>query len=244
MILVDSSGHREVRRSRLFSRLEFNGSVKFLLIFDQPEEIRGVALLATRTNDGHVHRGVYLPAFGKEFKQPRGSGLDGQFLGTDFTIADLTPEPMKEFRYVRQLDQHIEGQAYFVVESYPLTEQHQLQHGLGLRKHLLRQDNYAIVQSDIYDANLRFYKRISYHDMKRVDGNSWRANTIIAHDRRDTHRTVLKIDNRVYSQDYVPAEIFKEAYLLANRHISNPAFGSNVIKTSIAEKQLLEHLSD
>ena len=37
MVLIDSAGHRNVRRLRRYTRLEDNGEVKFLLVFDDPE---------------------------------------------------------------------------------------------------------------------------------------------------------------------------------------------------------------
>jgi len=239
MILIDAKGHRKVRRSRFYTRIESGGNVKFLLIFDQPETIRGVALIANRGSNGQIQSGVYLPAFGQELKRPRGSGLDDQFFGTDFTVADLTPEPLEEFRYARQNDRRIEGQEYFVVDAFPRVLPGRPVREFGLRQHLIRQDNFMIVQTNVYDANLRFYKSISYTDLKQVDGDSWRANTIIAHNFRANHRTVLKVDRRVYSQDYVPASLFEEASLLANRHVSNPASGAEISKVSDAERTLM-----
>ena len=54
------------------------------MVFDDPEEIRGVALLATRDKQGKTKQGVYLPAFGAEFKEPAANTRNGHFLGTDF----------------------------------------------------------------------------------------------------------------------------------------------------------------
>ncbi len=244
MILVDAAGNRRVRQSRLYTRMQAEGSVKFLLIFDQPEEIRGVALLAKRSAEGAIQSGIYLPAFGPVFKRPRGSGLDDQFLGTDFSITDLTPEPIADYRYVRRPDRQIEGQLFFVVDAYPKSVSSQPESSFGLRKHLLRKDNFMIVQTDIYDANLHLYKRIGYYDLHRVDGESWRANIIIADDHRENHRTILKIDRRIYSQDYVPEKLFEESYLLANRHIRHPASGNIRSRISIFERKLMERNRD
>ena len=244
MILIDAAGNHRVRRSRLYTRLESNGGVKFLLIFDQPAEIRGVALLAKRDNEGKIQRSVYLPAFGPELKKPRGSGLEEQFLGTDFTIADLTPESLDDHRYVRLDDKRIDGKLFFVIEAHPRSKPNRHGRSSGLRRHLIRQDNFMIVRTDIYDAALRFYKRVSYHDLKQVDGDSWRANTIIAYDSREAHRTVLKVNRRVYSQDYVPEAIFEESYLLANRHINHAALGAPLTKASAAEQKLLSRSGD
>ena len=52
MVLIDETGHRRVRKARRYMRVEKDLSVKFLLVFLDPEEIRGVALLARRTSVG------------------------------------------------------------------------------------------------------------------------------------------------------------------------------------------------
>ncbi len=243
MIMVDPTGNREVRRCRRFSRIEKDRTFKFLLVFDDPEEIRGTALLAVRDPSGETRHGVYLPAFGPEFKHPQGSGLGGHFLGTDFSIEDLAPEPPEEFRYVRQRDRLVDETEYFVVDAYPKAAVTRAGE-LGLRKHVIRKDSFMIVQTDVYDATLRIYKRITHHDLKRVDADSCRANMVVANDKRDSHSTLLKIDRRVYSRDYVPAEIFDESYLLANRHVVSAAVGVDPVAESTAERQLVRRADD
>ncbi|NKC15152.1 MAG: outer membrane lipoprotein-sorting protein [Gammaproteobacteria bacterium] len=239
MVLIDPLGHREMRRLRRYTRIEADRTVKFLLVFDAPQEIRGVALLARRRPDGGVHHGVYLPAFGPELKRPQDADIGAHFLGTDFSIEDLTPQSLEDFNYARQRDRVSEGIEYFVVDAYPKNERPGSS-ASGLRRHVVRKDNLMIVQTDVYDTTLRFFKRITRHDLKRVDEQSWRANMIIAHDRRESHRTLLKIDRRIYSRDYVPAELFEPAYLLANKHVQNPALGDAGTGASDAEQELLE----
>jgi hypothetical protein len=218
MVLSDGSGAREVRKCRRFSRIEDDGSFKFLLVFDDPQEIRGVALLAVRNPDGTIERGVYLPAFGGTLKRPAGKDA-GHFLGTDFAVDDLTPDALEEYRYVRAEDRMMEDTALFVIDAYPVSAEVERATGYGLRRHLLRKDNFVIIQTDFFDRRLRFRKRITHHDIRRVNGTSWRANMIVVNDERERHRTLLKVDRRVYSRDYVPAEIFEPAFLLANGHM-------------------------
>ncbi len=219
MVLTDASGNRTVRRCRRFSRAETDGTFRFLLVFDDPEEIRGVALLAVRAPDGQVERGVYLPAFGAEFKRPAGDGRSSNFLGTDFTVEDLTPEDTSRNRYVRTPDRTIDDVAYFVIEAYPADAEVERERGYGLRRHMVRKDNFVIARTDYFDRALRLTKRRTLHDLRRVAGDSWRANMIVVDDERDRHRTLLKVDRRVYSRDYVPETIFDPAFLLADGHL-------------------------
>lgn len=228
MVLTDEAGNREVRQCRRFSRVEPDATVKFLLVFDAPEEIRGVALLAVREPDGNTRGGVYLPAFGTALKRPAGDGLGDHFLGTDFTVEDLTTEVRDDYRYERGMDRVLDDVPYFVVEAYPRNEGVRRATARGFRRHLIRKDNFVIVQTDFFDRRARLVKRITRHDLKRVHAQSWRANMLVVNDLREHHRTLLKIDRRVYSRDYVPDEMFEPGYLLANRHVEGAAMGEEV----------------
>lgn len=219
MVLMDAQGNRSVRLCRRFSRTEDDGSAKFLLVFDDPEEIRGVALLAIRDAHGETTRGVYLPAFGAEIKEPAQGTRSEHFLGTDFSVEDLTTESLDEHRYVRTPDRIREDVEFFVIDAYPANAQIERSSGYGLRRHHIRKDNFMIVQTDFFDRHLRFMKQLSHHDLHPVSGDSWRANILVVRGAREQHRTLLKIDRRIYSSDYVPGEIFEPAFLLANRHV-------------------------
>jgi hypothetical protein len=219
MVLTDAQGNRSIRQCRRFSRTEEDGSAKFLLIFDHPEEIRGVALLALRDAQGDTERGVYLPAFGAEFKRPTTGTRSGHFLGTDFSVEDLIPETLDEHRYGRDRDRIRDDVEIFVIVAYPANAQVARSSGYGLRRHWIRKDNFMIVQTDFFDRHQRFIKRITHHDLKHVSAQSWRANMIVVSDQREMHQTLLKIDRRIYSRDYVPAEIFDRDFLLANGHL-------------------------
>ena len=47
----------------------------------------------------------------------------------------------------------------------------------------------------------------------------WRANMILMENQKETHKTLIKINRRIFSHDYVPAEMFTSTWLLENRHI-------------------------
>ncbi len=219
VIMTDSAGNRDVRKARRFSRVEKDETVKYLLVFDNPSEVRGVALLAIRHQTGPVESMIYLPAFGKELKSNIGKSRGSNFLGTDFALEDLAAEVLSDFRYVRVADQKINKIIHFVVEALPQDKEIERITGYGLRRHFIRQDNFFIIRTDFYDRSGRFFKSQTSHDLKRVDGDMWRANMILMENHRDRHNTLIKIDRRVFSHDYVPPEMFTCKWLLENRHI-------------------------
>jgi len=219
IIMIDRAGNRDARKVRRFSRVERDGTVKFLLVFDNPAEVRGVALLAIRQPTGQVESGIYLPAFGKELKSSAGRSRGGRFLGTDFSIEDMTAEVLSDFRYIRVADQKIDQTEHFVVEAFPQDAEIERTTGYGLRRHFIRKDNFFIVRTDYYDPRGRFLKRQTQHDLKRVSGDMWRASMTLMDNHKEQHKTLIKIDRRVFSHDYVPPQMFTTAWLLENKHI-------------------------
>jgi hypothetical protein len=219
LIIKDRTGDRDVRKMRHFFRLETDGTVKFLLVFDTPAEVRGVALLKVDPPSGRGECGVYLPAFGKGLISQAGKTWGAPVLDTDFTLGDLTAEVPTDFRYERVEDRRIDLSPCYVVEAVPQNEETKRATGYALRRYFIRQDNFLIVRTDYYDLRKRFFKRQTFHDPIRLQGDLWQANMTLMQDHRARHETLIKTDRRVVSGDYVRPEMFTSAWLMENRHI-------------------------
>ncbi len=221
MVLMDALGNRDVRKVRRFSRIDEGRDFKYLLVFDYPREVRGVALLARHRPESATESAFYLPAFGKSMKTSTIENRATHFLGTDFSVGDLTAEDPDQYIYARQGEQSIGDTRYHVLEARPRDMETERLTGYGRRLHFIRRDNLFIARTDYFDRRGRLIKRRTLRDLKRVDGDMWRANMVLMEDFRDDHRTLIKVGERIFSRDYVPAEIFNAEWLLANRHINN-----------------------
>ena len=217
MILIDQEGHKNTRKLRRYSRADKSGAVNFLLLFDSPLEVKGVALLAQREQDGQSKQSFYLPAFGKTFIEktpaPQGKSEDN-FLGTDYSIANLAGDTLDHHEHVRRDDTTINETDYFVVDVYDLNSPAEEK---PERRHYIRKDNLYISRTDHFDEIGRLQKRQTNHDLTKVHGDMWRANMMMMDDLQKEHRTIIKINRRVFSADYVPGEIFSESWIVANQ---------------------------
>lgn len=211
MVLIDSRGNRDTRRARRYSRVEADGKTRFLLIFDYPEEVRGLTLMATRDVQGVAQRFMYLPAFAEQLIESHSDSGDSHFLGTDFSVEDLSGEVLQDYRYVRRQDMNLDGLPYYVIDVYD-TELSKKSH-LKLRRHYVRKDIYYITMTDHYDRKGKVHRQLSHHDLKAVDGEMWRANMILVEDKVEKHKSLIRVERRVFSQDYVPAEMFSADWL-------------------------------
>ena len=217
MILIDRYGHKNTRKLRRYSRAYESGTVNFLLLFDSPLDVRGVALLAQREQDGRSRQSFYLPAFGDTFIEntpgPEGKSEDN-FLGTDYSISNLVGDTLDHHKHIRRDDTNINETDYFVVDVYDLNSQSE---DKPERRHYIKKDNLYISRTDHFDKIGRLQKRQTNHDLAKVHGDMWRANMMMMDNLQKEHRTIIKINKRVFSSDYVPREIFSESWIIANQ---------------------------
>lgn len=214
MIMMDRDGLRDTRKLHRYSRMEKDGGVHFMLVFTSPSEVKGVALLAYRKPTGMITKSVYLPAFGEHMIEGEMEGDESSFLGSDFSVENLTGEVLDNYFYVRRQDALIGGVNYFVVDVF--RSQEEARGKKTLRRHFIMRDNFFITETDHYDQHGRMYKRQTNHDLKHLEGDLWRANMILMENLKDQHKTLIKIDKRIYSRDYVPSEIFTAEWLFEN----------------------------
>lgn len=218
MVLIDREGNRETRKVKLYSRVESDMLQRILLLFDSPEDVKGVAVLAERNADGETRQAIYLPALhggtAGGLVENSGESGDANFLGTDFSVENLTGERLEDYEYRRRRDELINNKMYSVIDVFGLGEADQT----ALRRHYIAQENLYLTRTDYFDDLGRVRKRQSSHDMTQVLGDMWRANMLLMENLQNNHRTLIKIDRRVFSEDYVPSEVFTTEYLYANSH--------------------------
>ena len=214
MIMVDRDGLRDTRKLLRYSRMEQDGGVDFMLLFVSPLEVKGVALLAHRDPAGSIRKSVYLPAFGARLIEGEEEGSESSFLGSDFAVENLTGEVLENYFYVRRQDEIIGDVNYLVVDAY--LSKDDARDKKTLHRHFIRRDNYFITETDHYDRHARLYKKQTSHDLKHLEGDMWRANMMLMDNLRDQHKTLIKIDQRIYSRDYVPSEMFTAQWLFEN----------------------------
>lgn len=219
MVLVDRFGNRETRRLRRYTRIEDDGTVRFLLLFDGPPEVVGVALTATRDPAGTTRQRFYLPALGPTMIESTDVSAAGYLLGSDFTVENLAGEILADYHHVRRRDERIDGVRYYRVDVHPRDADPEA--SLPLRRHFIRQDILFITRTDHLDDTGAVQRRQTQHDLVPVGGGVWRPNLIRMDNLHDRHTSLLRVLHRVFSADHVPAAMFTDEWILSNRPATN-----------------------
>lgn len=203
LLSSDAAGRYTVRSARHYVRAR-DGRLDRLLVIDTPQEARGTALLVRRDAGGAVQRDVVLPALAAV---PSGGADEvapsGPLFGTDFALGDLDEENPAEFRYEAEGETDIDRVPHYVVRAVPRAAD-------GTERRLyLRKDNLFVSRIEHVDRQGRAARRQSFRDPRAHDG-AWRAAMVLMENLRDGHRTLIKVERRVHSADYVPAEVFEK----------------------------------
>lgn len=243
MIMIDQFGRKNTRKLRRYSRMDEAGNARFLLLFDSPVDVKGVALLANRDSAGVTEQSFYLPAFGNSFITSESNGTARQqenFLGTDYTIQDLVGEVLEDHDYQRRPDELIDETPYYVVDSFYRDETPEEQaEDIGQHapaRHYIRKDNLFIDRTDQFDMLGRLRKRQTQHDLVNVHGDMWRANMMMMENLKLGHRTVIKINERVFSADYVPEEVFTRSWIIQNQPFEPPKGATQDSDIEVADR--------
>jgi hypothetical protein len=229
MALIDDRGNVEDRTLRRYAREVEDSLYRYLIVFDAPAGVAGVALLTWQNRGASDDQWIHLPAYGRQMKRSADGGKRNYFMGTDFAFEDMTSEEREKFRYDRQPDTKAEIKDQtgatvaevdsYVVDAYPKDEALAADSGYQYRRLYISKERFFIRRIDFYDRRGRFLKSQHTWDMVHIDGDTWRANTILMNNTKERHQTLVKVQGRDLSESAVPDRMFEQRWVTSGRHL-------------------------
>ncbi|MFA7431075.1 MAG: outer membrane lipoprotein-sorting protein [Rhodospirillaceae bacterium] len=229
MTLIDDRGNTEQRTLRRFAREGENGLYRYLVVFDEPAGVQGVALLTWQNRGASDDQWMHLPAYGREMKRSADGGKRNYFMGTDFAFEDMTSEDRSKFSYERQPDEKteikdetgavLETVDAYVVDAYPKDADLAAETGYKFRRLYISKDQFYIRRIDFQDRRGRFLKTQYTWDMVHVDGDTWRANATVMDNDKQRHKTLIHVKSRDLSEASVPERMFEQRWVTSGRHL-------------------------
>ena len=211
IVLRDAAGRQRVRTARHFRRTEPDGSVQRLIAMHSPADVRGSALLLKSKNSEPVERLLHLPALGRTLSYDHATGSVERLFGTDLSLADLEGERPALHTYEREADRDLDRIPHHSIRARPAVvagaKAVPRATGYGQRRLFLRKDSLFLTRIDYFDRNGRLIRQQSFRDPRSDGEGAMRAAMILLTDLRERHSTLIKVDRRVHSPDYVPAQL-------------------------------------
>lgn len=221
MLLVDKSGHKELRTVKRYAKETGKDLHKYLIVFLSPGDIRGTALRTWENKDRENDQWLYMPAKKSEQRIAK-AGKKNYFMGTDFTYEDMEPEDLDNYNYKILRSEKIthDGKSYdcYIIEATPATEQKKAESGYSKRIMWIEKTNLTTLKTEFYDRRGNLQKTQTNHEFVNVGGTVWRPQkTIMVHHEKN-HQTITATKERKIN---VPVDnsVFTERFILSGKHL-------------------------
>lgn len=169
MILRNRQGEESKREIRS-KVLETKGDGdKSMIVFDQPRDVAGTALLTYTHKSGDDDRWLYLPAL-KRVKRIASSNKSGPFMGSEFAYEDLGSQEPEKYTYKWLRDEVLDGKDCFVSERYPKDKDS------GYTRMVVWTDKaeYRPLKIEFHDRKQSLLKTLTFADYRQYLGKYWR----------------------------------------------------------------------
>lgn len=186
MVLRSRDGS-ERRREMRIRGLELKGhGEKTLVVFEEPRDLAGTALLTFSRPEERDEQWLYLPAL-KRVKRLASSDQSGSFMGSEFAYEDVGSQEVANFTYRYLRDDTIAGAEAFVVERRPVDR------SSGYLRQVVWVDKaeYRPLRIDYYDRRDALLKTLEFDDYRQHAGAYWRAGRMIMANHQTGRTTLL-----------------------------------------------------
>ena len=170
MVLRNRNGDESSRRMRnLTLEVDGNGD-KTLVIFEEPNDVKGTAFLNYTHKDGPDDQWLYHPAL-RRVKRIATNNKSGPFMGSEFAYEDISSQEVEKYTYEFVRTEEVEGTPMYVIQRIPLDERS------GYTRQIVWYDQaeYRLQRVDYYDRKDELLKRLTYHEYARYLDQFWRA---------------------------------------------------------------------
>ncbi len=167
---------------------------KSLIVFDSPRDVRGVAVLSHAHKVGSDEQWLYLPAL-KRVKRVASKNRTGPFLGSEFSLEDLSFQEVEKYSYEYLGEEMLKGQETYLIKRIPLDPHS------GYTKQIvwISKSNYLILLIHHFDRKSFHVKTQTYSGYKKYLDKFWRPGEIHMINHQTNKTTTLFFEDMVFN---------------------------------------------
>ena len=214
MQIFDAKGNERVRKIAQISKLTDNGQTeKRLIRFLEPADVKGTGLLTFDYKEGDDDIWLYMPALRKT-RRIVSSDKAKNFMGSEFSYADMTPPSLDDFTFNLLDENEIDGNLCYQLEWIPINEDIADENGFSKRIAFIQQSNFVIRKALYFDLDGELQKELIIHEVKELDLklHRYRAVHLEMKNLINGRRSVLKNEQIIFNPN-VKDEYFTTRYL-------------------------------
>jgi hypothetical protein len=214
MTIIDAKGRERIRKVAQVTKLYDNGNTeKKLVRFLSPADVKGTGLLTFdyRKKDDDIW--LFMPALRKT-RRIISTEKAKNFMGSEFSYADMSPPVLDEFNYKRLADEKCGEEDCWKVEMTPVNEKVADENGFSKKISLISKKDFVLRKAFYYDLNAELHKELNVLKIKELDkaNKKFKAVHLTMENKQNGRKSVLIIDKLEFSPG-VKDDYFTTRYL-------------------------------
>jgi len=214
LTIFNPAGKKRVRKIASVSKLYDDGETeKRLIRFVSPPDVKGTGLLTYDYENKSDDMWLYMPALRKT-RRIVASEKAKNFMGSEFTYADITPPRVEDFSHTILRSEKAGGVDCWVIESVPRSDEVADENGFSKRVSHIGKEDHIVRKSIYYDLDGELHKELTAFDVKEIDTvkHRYRPMRMEMVNKHNGRRSEMRFDKIQLRRD-IPDEYFTVRYL-------------------------------
>jgi hypothetical protein len=205
MTIIDNRGRERVRKIATVSKLYDNGETeKRLIRFLSPADVKGTGLLTYDYENKDDDMWLFMPALRKT-RRIVSTEKAKNFMGSEFTYADMTPPILDNFTYEILGEEDVDGILCWKIEMIPVDDDITDENGFSKRISFIAKQDYVIRKAIYYDLDGELHKELAVENVKEIDtkNHKYRPMRMVMVNRQNGRKSVLDVKDEFFTTRYL-----------------------------------------
>jgi hypothetical protein len=190
--IYDNKGNVRERELSTASK-KFGQTNKMLMRFTAPADVQGTTMLVHDHDDKEADMWIYLPAL-RRVRRIAGSDKANNFMGSEFTNADLSRPNKEDFNYKVLESVDIEGKKYWKIEAKAINEDVEDEYGFSKQISYIEQAKYLALKIEYYDLRGDLHRVQTIKDYRKQSNGKYFAFYMEMENKQNGRKSVMTID--------------------------------------------------
>lgn len=190
--IMDAKGSVRSRTLNMASR-KFGDVTKMMMKFTDPADVKGTSILIYDYENRADEMWIYMPAL-KKVRRVVSNESGKNFMGSEFTNADMSKPNIDDFEYKIISSETINGNACHVIEAIPASKEALQSNGFSKKVSYIDKDKYLCYKIEYYDLKDKLLKTQTIGDYRAVEGSNYFYYEMEMKNEQNGRKSVLKTE--------------------------------------------------
>lgn len=214
MRILDDKGNERVRTIAQITKVYDNGDTeKRMIRFMSPADVKNTGLLTFDYKSKDDDIWLYMPALRKT-RRIVSSDKSKNFMGSEFSYADMTPPSLDEFDFQMLDDEEVRGALCYQIVWIPKTEEVAEENGFSKRITWIGKDDFVIRKAIYEDVDGEPLKELNVYEIREMDpeNHTYRMIHMEMENLQNGRKSIMDVDKIRFNPD-VSDESFTTRFL-------------------------------